>query len=184
LDRSREGIRFEISDFGFEISVRPISAKVPTRNSRTMSSFFDISWWGWMLFGILLALLELASPGGFYFIFFGVSAVVVGLLTWLGLTVEPWVEITLFSIFSILASVLFRKRLLARFGPKAPDVPVDSLVGETATALDEIQASSFGKVELRGSAWNARNSGDAALSRGQRCRVERVDGLSLWVKAE
>jgi membrane protein implicated in regulation of membrane protease activity len=40
-----------------------------------------------------------------------------------------------------------------------------------------------GKVELRGSSWSAR-SARAALARGQRCRVERVDGLTLWVRPE
>jgi membrane protein implicated in regulation of membrane protease activity len=61
---------------------------------------------------------------------------------------------------------------------------VDSLVGETALVLDDIPASGFGKVELRGTAWNARNGGSASLSRGQRCTVERVEGLSLWVRPQ
>jgi len=37
---------------------------------------------------------------------------------------------------------------------------VDSLVGEAATVIDSIEAGGFGKVELRGTAWNARNSSD------------------------
>ena len=149
-----------------------------------MTELLNIPWWGWIVFGILLALLELASPGGFFFLFFGVGAVLVGVLAWFGLVTEPWVQVTFFSIFSVVASLVFRKPLLARFGPKTPDIPVDSLLGETATVLDDIQASAFGKVELRGSAWSARNTGNEILARGQRCKVERVDGLSLWVRAE
>jgi len=37
---------------------------------------------------------------------------------------------------------------------------------------------------LRGTAWNARNSSDRILVRGERCKVQRVDGLSLWVNKE
>jgi NfeD-like C-terminal, partner-binding len=81
-------------------------------------------------------------------------------------------------------SILFRRRLLARFGPKAGDGNVDSLVGEAATVIDNIEAGGFGKVELRGTAWNARNSSDRILVRGERCKVHRVDGLSLWVNKE
>ena len=149
-----------------------------------MADLLSIPWWGWIVFGILLALLEMAAPGGFYFIFFGVGAAIVGILAWFGVLSEPWVQVTFFSIFSILTSLLFRKRLMDRFGPKEPEVPIDSLVGEVGTVLGDIQASGFGKVELRGAAWTAKNSGSASLTRGQRCIVERVDGLSLWVRAE
>src|SRR5262245_50272168 len=100
-----------------------------------MADWLNVPWWGWIVFGIGLALLELASPGGFYFIFFGVGAVAVGALAWVGLLASPWVQVTFFSIFSIVASILFRRPLLARFGAKIPDLPIDSLVGETATAL-------------------------------------------------
>jgi membrane protein implicated in regulation of membrane protease activity len=41
----------------------------------------------------------------------------------------------------------------------------------------------MGQVELRGSVWSARNSGDATLAAGQRARVESVDGLILSVRA-
>jgi inner membrane protein len=131
-----------------------------------------IPWWGWFIVGFALLLLELSSPGGFYFLFFGVGAIGVGALAWLAIVQEAWVQLTFFSIFSVVTSILFRRRLLARFGPKA------------ATVIDNIEAGGFGKVELRGTAWNARNSSDRILVRGERCKVHRVDGLSLWVNKE
>jgi len=111
-----------------------------------------IPWWGWFIVGFALLLLELSSPGGFYFLFFGVGAISVGVLAWLEIVREAWVQLTFFSIFSIVISILFRRRLLARFGPKSGDVNVDSLVGEAATVIDTIEAGGFGKVELRGTA--------------------------------
>jgi membrane protein implicated in regulation of membrane protease activity len=135
-----------------------------------------------MLLGFALTLLELATPGGFYFIFFGLSAIVVGILTVADLTTVEWFEWLLFSVFAIVATAIFRPLLLRRFGPSASGLPVDSLVGETATAMEGIKPSSIGKVELRGSAWRAFNVGSEGLSRGQLCRVERVDGLMLHVR--
>ncbi|MGH9387082.1 MAG: NfeD family protein [Vicinamibacterales bacterium] len=41
-----------------------------------------------------------------------------------------------------------------------------------------------GRVEVRGSAWSARNASDVALATGQRCRVVSVDGLLLAVVPE
>ena len=42
----------------------------------------------------------------------------------------------------------------------------------------------FGTAELRGVPWSTRVASGIPLRAGQRCRVERVDGLTLWVRAE
>jgi membrane protein implicated in regulation of membrane protease activity len=140
-------------------------------------------WWLWIVLGGALLLLEIATPGGFYFIFFGISALIVGILAAAGVTSTDWVEWTLFSIFAIGATAFFRRPLLKRLGMGSPGRDVDSLVGETATAMEGIQAGAWGKAELRGSSWTACNAGPADLVRGQRCRVERVDGLSLFISS-
>ena len=144
---------------------------------------WTISWWAWIVLGFGLALLELTTPGGFYFLFFGVGALGVGLLAWPGIVEDTAFQLMIFSILSVGSSLMLRKPLLRRFGPKTPDVEVDSMVGETATALDDIDVNGFGKVELRGTAWSARNGGEQKVTRGQRCTVQRVDGLSLWVRS-
>jgi inner membrane protein len=141
-----------------------------------------VVWWAWIILAFALALLEMSTPGGFYFLFFGIGALGVGLLSWSNLIEETWLQLMLFSVFSVATSLLFRKPLLERFGPKSPSIPVDSIVGETATALDDIEVNGFGKVELRGTAWSARNGGEQKVNRGQRCTVERIEGLSLWVR--
>jgi membrane protein implicated in regulation of membrane protease activity len=63
-------------------------------------------------------------------------------------------------------------------------VPIDSLVGEEVVLLGDLPAGGEGKAELRGVPWSARTASGAALRAGQRCRVERIDGLTLWVRAE
>jgi membrane protein implicated in regulation of membrane protease activity len=57
-------------------------------------------------------------------------------------------------------------------------------VGEVAVPLEDISVNSVGKAEMRGTSWNTRNIGDQPLARGQRCRVERVEGLMIFVRAE
>ena len=140
-------------------------------------------WWIWIVLGFALLLLELATPGGFYFVFFGASALIVGFLTALGVTTTDWVEWLLFSLGAIGATALFRRPLIQRFSASTLSREVDSLVGEMATALEGIQPGSWGKAELRGSSWKACNAGGEVLVSGQRCRVERVDGLSLFIRS-
>jgi hypothetical protein len=143
-----------------------------------------MDWWIWIVLGCALLLLEIATPGGFYFIFFGASAIVVGALDLVGITKTPWMEWILFSAFAAASTAIFRKRLLQRWGATIPTGEVDTLVGEVATVVDGIRAGAMGKAELRGTSWSARNTGTQDLSRGQRCRVERVDGLTLFIRAE
>src|SRR6185369_12881449 len=99
-----------------------------------------MTWWMWVLAGLALFAFELLTPGGFFVIFFGVGALVVGLLSGLGLIYGP-VEWLVFSGVSIVSLLLFRKPLLEwmkqREGPRAP---VDSLIGETAILTEDLPA--------------------------------------------
>ncbi len=141
-----------------------------------------MTWWLWMLLGLLLAALEAVSTGGFYLIFFGVSAMFIGLMTALGLGGPPALQWVVFTILSIVLLLAFRRPILRMMTPEAG--PVDSLIGEIAVALDSIAPGAIGRAELRGSTWSARNLHGAELARGQRCRVERVDGLLLFLLPE
>jgi membrane protein implicated in regulation of membrane protease activity len=49
--------------------------------------------------------------------------------------------------------------------------------------LDDVGPGCVGKGELRGTTWSVRTSGAQTLRRGERVRVTRVDGLTLWVEA-
>lgn len=144
----------------------------------------DILWWHWLVFGLFLALLELVSAGGFYIIFFGLAAILVGVLASLGIAGGVSTQLLLFSVISVASLLLFRNRLVERFqvSPQAP--PIDDLVGEAAVVTEEVAPGGVGKVELRGTTWSARTGGVATLPRGARCRVARVDGLLLYVEPE
>jgi len=50
--------------------------------------------------------------------------------------------------------------------------------------LADLPEGGEGKAELRGVPWIARAASGLALPKGQRCRVERVDGVTLWVRAQ
>jgi len=136
-----------------------------------------MTWWLWLVFGLALTGLELVSAGGFFLIFFGLSALLIGTLQLMGMSAQVWVQWLLFTALSVGLLALFRNPLLKALRPK--EVSVDQLVGEIAIPIDDIAAGSVGKAELRGAGWNARNEHHAPLHKGQRCRVRRVDELML-----
>jgi len=144
-----------------------------------------MAWWLWLLVGLALLGIEMLTPGGFFTIFFGVAGLVVGVLARFGLAGPAWMQWVWFSGLSIISLLLFRKPLLAWMRSREVQRPeVDSLVGESAVLLEAIPAGGIGKAELRGTSWSARNVDGDALPSGRRCRVARVDGLTLWIKAD
>ena len=142
-------------------------------------------WWNWLLLGLVLLAVEMTTPGGFYIFFFGLAALIVGALAGLEWLNTAWLQWLLFSILSLISLFLFRNSLLVWMKAHEPvGQDVDSMVGETAVVIEELPAGAVGKVELRGTTWNARNAGQTVLTKGHRARVERVDGLTLWIKPE
>ena len=142
----------------------------------------SIDWWHWLVLGLILIALELAVSGGLHIIFFGAAALIVGAFSLLGIAGPVWMQVLLFTIFSGLSLALFRRplqRLLQGDGGE-----VDSLVGETALTLDDILPGGFGRAELRGSVWSARNASSGPLQKGQRCTVTAVDRLTLILQPE
>ena len=140
------------------------------------------TWWSWLILGIVLMCAELLLPTGFFLFFFGVGGVITGLSVLLGLAPSFIAQGLVFIGSSLLCVVLLRKPLLARFHFRNRTHSVDSLVGETAQALEAIAPQAFGKVELRGSCWSALNTGSILIAPEVRCRVEKIDGLTLHVR--
>ena len=136
--------------------------------------------WHWLLIGAALLVLELLTPGALVLMFFGAGALGVGLLWFAGLAGPLWWQITLFTAISLAALFSLRPLLRSRLRLSRRGA-VDTLVGETVLAMEEMAVGGVGKVELRGSTWNARNVGGKTVALGQRCIVVRVEGLTLWV---
>lgn len=144
-----------------------------------------MTWWYWMLVGLVLLGAEMVTPGGFYILFFGLAALAVGTLAGVGLVQEEWLQWLLFSGLAVLSLLVFRGPLLAWIKMQEVETPaVDSMGGETAIPLEDLAPGGTGRAELRGTTWTAHNAGPALLKKSQRCKVERVEGLTLWITAE
>jgi len=140
-----------------------------------------MTWWIWILIGVALLAVEFASTTA-HIGLFAVGAFVVAILVALGLDIPLWGQLVIFTGVSIVA-LLFVRPWLVRKLRLSETKTVDSLVGEQAVTLDEIGPSGIGKAEMRGSTWSARNVGETALARGQRCVVAAVEGLVIHVRA-
>jgi len=143
-----------------------------------------MTWWFWILLGLVLSAIELATPGGFVIVFFGAGALMVGVLALAGIAAQPWLQWLLFPLLALLSLRLFRRPAMRRLGIANPRNDVDTLVGEIAVAVEAIAPGAHGRAELRGTTWSARNADPVPLAIGQRCRVVAVQGLMLDLRSE
>jgi membrane protein implicated in regulation of membrane protease activity len=139
-----------------------------------------MAWWMWVLAGIGLLVVEMVTPGGLFALFFGIGALCTAIVAALGAgETAQWL---LFTATSLVLLATLRRTIQEKLRP--PAAAVDAIVGEEVVLLGEIPAGGEGQAELRGVPWKARAVSGVPLRAGQRCRVERIDGLTLWVRAE
>jgi membrane protein implicated in regulation of membrane protease activity len=140
-------------------------------------------WWYWLVLGLVLVAVELATPGGFFVIFFAFAAIAVGSLELLGILELEWLQWMLFTVLALAGLGLFRKPLVERAGARG-SAEMDTLVGEIAVPAAAIHPGEHGRAELRGASWSVRNVDTRTLASGQRCRVVAVQGLMLDIRQE
>ena len=135
----------------------------------------DMQWWHWAVLGLVLGLLELATPGGFFILFFGVGALA---------GQHPLAARDRRSAVAAVGAVrgpvrhhlfFFRDPLLRRMRASEHTGAIDSLTADIAVAKEDILPGAFGRAELRGTSWSALNVGLAAPW-GQRCGSGRWTG--------
>ena len=126
-----------------------------------------MAWWVWVLVGLGLLGFEMLTPGGFFMLFFGLAALVVGALAGSGLTRPVWLQWLLFSMLSV-GSLARLPAPPARVAAVARgDGASRNLVGDVAVLLTDLPPGPVGKAELRGTTWSVRHDGPETLARGQ-----------------
>jgi membrane protein implicated in regulation of membrane protease activity len=141
-----------------------------------------MSWSFWLILGFGLLVFEVLTPGGFFTFFFGIAAFLVAGLVFFGLIQSGSVQWLVFAVLGTVLIAVFRPLVRKMFEVNLPKV--DQLVGQTAIALEALDANGRGKVELRGASWNGVYTGSGSVLKGDRLRVTKVDGLSLVVEKE
>ncbi|MBI3298207.1 MAG: NfeD family protein [Elusimicrobia bacterium] len=144
-----------------------------------------MDWWIWLVVGLGLLGAEVVLPGGFFLMFFGFGAIVVGLLAFPGLAGPLWAQLGLFALISAGSLMLLRRRMIESMKPAAgTDEKLADLVGAAVVVSADAPPHGRGTADYRGAPWSIFNAGDAPLAKGQRAKVLGVDGLTLRVTKE
>jgi membrane protein implicated in regulation of membrane protease activity len=140
-------------------------------------------WWQWIVLGAFLLSAEMFVDAGFYLVFLGVSALIVGLIGMGPVEIPLWGQWLLFS-FLVIASVgFFRRQFYSKYRGEVPDRS-EGAEGEIARVDELIAPGAVGNVVLRGATWSAKNVGEQPVEAGSRVVVVESAGLTLSVRSE
>lgn len=134
----------------------------------------------WCVFGFGLFLLEFLVPG-FILFFFGVAAWVVAIIT-LFIDISINAQLLIFLGTAILTVVLFRKWAKAKLGMylEGPRVLEDEFIGKMAIVESKITPERNGKVEFKGTSWDAASS--EQIEAGKSVQIIETKSIILIVK--
>ena len=143
-------------------------------------------WWYWMMLGLALLGAEMTTPGGFYILFFGLSALLVGTLAGLEVVSMDWLQWLLFSVIAIGSLLVFRGPLLARMsdGRRNSTRTWTRWSAKWRFLWRPCQPARREERNCVARTWTAKNVGPTDFRKGQRGKVTKVDGLTLWITTE
>ena len=136
-----------------------------------------------MLFGLILLALEikvtsygLLTVGGVLSLIFGSMMLIDSPAPELQLNLS----LVIASVIGFTAIAVFLVRLGLKAQRAAPVTGIEGMLSETGEALNPIEPGQPGTVRIHGEVWRAVSDGHVA--RGDRVRVDHVDGLTLTVR--
>jgi len=140
-----------------------------------------ILWWHWIVFGLVLLLLELLT-GTFFVLIFAISAVVVGISTLL-ILLSFNSELTLWIILSFIGVAIWYKWLRGKAVTKSGQS--NYRFDTQGVVVEEIKPNQRGKVRfdtpvLGNTLWGATSEDD--LKEGEKVKIVEVNGQLIKVE--
>lgn len=140
----------------------------------------DIIYWHWLILAVALIILEILMPGA-YFLWMGISAVVVGAALFIFPTMPLLVQVLIFAVLSVFAVKTYKS--YRKKNPLVTDEPAlnrrgEKYIGQSFTLRDPI-VNGVGKITVDDSTWKITGMD---IDAGETVRVVAVEGSTLIVE--
>ena len=135
----------------------------------------------WFIVGLALILMEFIIPG-LVIVFFGLGAWVAAIFVSIFPEMVFWVQMMIFTVFSVGALVLLRRTLKKRFFSDqegAENEGLDDYIGQKAVVEKAIKDGE-GKILFKGVSWSA--YADEDIPEGTKVTIIDKDSIKLKVK--
>ena len=148
-----------------------------------MEFFANAEYWHWLVFGLVLLILEMFAPGAIL-LWLGIAALVVGtLLLFLGQHFSPEWQWIVFAVFSVVSILLWRGYSKKRQKEQPEEEGSlnqrgKSLIGQTFTLATAIE-DGVGKAKVGDTYWRVTGPD---LPQGDKVKVVGFEGATLKVE--
>ena len=142
----------------------------------------DLLYWHWWLIGIVLFIVEMMVPATF-FLWMGVSALAVGVISFVAPEMAASTEIIIFAILSVISVVAWRK--YQQSNPTITEQPTlnrrgEQYIGRVITLTKPIK-DGFGKEKVGATLWTLQGP-DAEI--GSKVKITGMESAVLLVELQ
>lgn len=137
-----------------------------------------------LILGTALVAIELVlmSMTVFWFLFFGVGALITALAAWAVPDMSWSVALTIFLVSSVLITLVLYAPL-SRWQKQPSPIAGHDAIGQRVDVLTAIEEGGEGEVSWSGSKWKARLvQGESAIAAGESAEITKLEGIRLFVK--
>ena len=134
-------------------------------------------WLIWLSAGIILAILEVFTPG-FFIVGIGVSLVITAIPAALGLPF--WVQLLVCGVMILIFFLLVRPLVMKIPHPDSKKTGTAALMGEEGIVVETITRIEGGRVKVGGEVWKAKS--DETIEKDSLVIVTGVEGVTLNVR--
>lgn len=93
-----------------------------------------------------------------------------------------WLQIVLFAVVSVVMLLALRPLAKKYFTPRLAKTNIDAVIGSEGLVTERIDnVTSSGRVKLSHMEWAARSTDGNPLEVGTRIRVDRIEGVKVFV---
>jgi membrane protein implicated in regulation of membrane protease activity len=136
--------------------------------------------WLWLVLGIVIMMMELMFPSGFFLFILGSAGIIVGVFSAAGV-MQGWVsQAIVFCLAALSLWLLLGKRLQGILKPTA--FKEGQLVGSVVRLSENLAPGASGSGVLWGTQWRVENVDSVILAAGSEVLVVSSQGISLQVK--
>lgn len=134
-------------------------------------------WLIWLSAGIILAILEVFTPG-FFIVGIGVSLAITALFSALGLPF--WVQLLVCGVMILIFFLLVRPLVMKIPHSDSKKTGTAALMGEEGIVVETITRIEGGRVKVGGEVWKAKS--DETIEKDLLVIVTGVEGVTLNVR--
>ncbi|MGE5493559.1 MAG: NfeD family protein [Actinomycetota bacterium] len=143
----------------------------------------NLEWWHWVVGGIALILAELAIPA-FFIIWFGLGALLVGLLTLVAPDMSTNAQLSLWAVASVAMVILWFRIFKPGYHKTRIGTAGGEAIGEIGLLVGAVAPFEKGRVRFQRPVLGAEEwacLAEAAIPAGERVKVVAIEGSFLKV---